>query len=294
MTYTKLELAQFPCVLFAHGYKTERYALEFTPLLQCIEITLVEQGDVTKWFKDGSQVHVRAPGVLVNFRDTAFSLSSDAPLHRHSTVCISVKNRATPVSAKQVLEMRNTTMQPGLGATAIVPAYFEINQYNTHIENRLKKIIRYHSQQNMASSLIVTGLVMELIGEITEECMRSVMLACDEGFSLGNVVYSRRAMEYIARHLEEKIKVEDIAKALEISAGYLSNVFKSVQGETIVSYINRTRLDKVKEILTANPAATLKQAGESVGIDNESYLSRIFKQYTGITVREYRMLQADL
>ena len=65
-------------------------------------------------------------------------------------------------------------------------------------------------------------------------------------------------------------------------------------GQTLITYINRVKIERVKELLLINNAITLKEAGENVGIEDENYLSRIFKQYTGLSVREFRMLRITL
>ena len=58
-------------------------------------------------------------------------------------------------------------------------------------------------------------------------------------------------------------------------------------GTTIISYINRLKLEKIKN-LVINKGISLRQAGESVGIYDENYLSRLFKQYYGKSISELK------
>ena len=92
--------------------------------------------------------------------------------------------------------------------------------------------------------------------------------------------------------MDKKLTVGEIAGYLHISDGYFSRLFKSVTGQTVIEYVNRVKLERVRDLI-ASRQATLREAGESVGIYDENYLSRLFRQYMGLTVREYAALTAD-
>lgn len=293
MKYRKIEFAQFPYIYFAHEYKTNRYSLHFMPEKQCIEITYIEQGDITQTFADGRAFTLCAPGVLVNIRDREYTLESAAPVHRHSTICFIMDYQVTAVPAREAAAfcVDSSSVKAGAPLTALLPECFEIDSHNGHIEKLIKQIVGTYSGQTSASTLICAGMILRLMGEITEEGIRKAMTESNNHLSYGSVVYSRKAMEYIARCLDQKLYVDDIAASLGISSGYLSNLFKEVTGQTLVQYINRVKLSRIKEILNTNPGATLRQAGECVGIYDENYLSRIFKKYNGISAQEYRKQQ---
>ena len=60
----------------------------------------------------------------------------------------------------------------------------------------------------------------------------------------------------------------------------------------MIDYTNAIRIERVKELmLTRN--LRLREAGESVGLTDENYASRLFKKYTGLSVREYLRLMAQ-
>ena len=108
------------------------------------------------------------------------------------------------------------------------------------------------------------------------------------GYEPGVQRYYNKAAEYISANLDKKISVEEIAAHTGISSGYLSRLFKEFSGRTIVDYINYLKIEKVKELMgTMN--LSLRQAGESVGIGDHNYLSRLFKKYTKLSVREYNL-----
>ena len=78
-----------------------------------------------------------------------------------------------------------------------------------------------------------------------------------------------------------------IAENLQISSSYLSKFFKKTTGVSMVDYINRKRMQRVKELLT-NTDKPLEDIARDVGYTSSKTLIRIFKQFEGITPGKYR------
>ena len=292
MAYYEIMIRQIPRILFAHRYKTNRYDMHFPPVEQMMEISFLEQGDVVKTYEDGEQVFIPAPSLVVSFRDRAFSMRSEEPLHSHFTIGFFMDFEKRPIAKEQiVLCCREAYKQSqSHSLMAIISDFCEMNQQNSNIEKQIKQIIHADASSGNIRDIYCTGLMFNLLTEITEQCVHDAMAESCSELSSGSILYVQHAMEYISEHLEQKIMIKDIAAYLKISCGYLSNLFKWVTGQTVIEYVNRVKLQRVKEIID-NKQATLKEAGESVGIYDENYLSRIFKKYMGLTVREYKMLK---
>lgn len=77
------------------------------------------------------------------------------------------------------------------------------------------------------------------------------------------------------------------ADELGYSTSYLSQQFKNVYGISFTKYRNRIRLEKAKELLLQSDASVTEVAA-SVGYNDISYFTRIFKQYTKETPRDFR------
>jgi YesN/AraC family two-component response regulator len=139
-------------------------------------------------------------------------------------------------------------------------------------------------------NILCTGLLFELLAAMTREAVRSAYIDGQPQISPGSLAYCRKARQYISSHLDRHMAVADIASHLNVSAGYLSTIFKGVTGQTIVEYINRMKLNYIKELIV-NKKMTLKEAGEHVGILDENYLSRLFRKYVGVNAREFKLMQ---
>lgn len=263
-------LGQMPRILFAHGYRTDDYAIDFSARPDFWEISYVEQGDIQAEYEDGETDYVPASSIHIADTTRASRMHSDAPLHSHFTVGFRTGG--------------------GEGDMAVVlPRILPIDQHNSHIERTLKELVRTYAQPGPLRDVTCAHLLMELLEQLARAAQETGGIPA----SPGGEVYARRAMAYIARNLHRSIRVEEIASDADISPGHLSRLFRETAGCTLVDYINRAKIDRVKELILAKDL-TLREAGEQVGIPDENYLSRLFHRYAGMTVREFRMLRITL
>jgi YesN/AraC family two-component response regulator len=81
--------------------------------------------------------------------------------------------------------------------------------------------------------------------------------------------------------------VNSIADDTNMSAVYLSRIFKEYTSESILDYMNRVKLEKAKELLTES-SYTVNDISGKVGFINPKYFYTFFKKKTGVTPNEYR------
>ncbi len=98
----------------------------------------------------------------------------------------------------------------------------------------------------------------------------------------------KNAMDYIHGHYNEKIQVQDIAKNSRVTANYLSTVFKSEVGCSLVNWLTNFRVEKAKEILSTKMDLKIYEVSDMVGFTDYKYFVFIFKKYTGYTPQKYR------
>lgn len=93
--------------------------------------------------------------------------------------------------------------------------------------------------------------------------------------------------KYINQHITEKISLAEVSKAVNLSKEYTANIFKKETGQTVNEYINERKLILAKEMI-ASRNISLFEASQSVGYDNYSYFSRIFKKRFGTSPKEFK------
>lgn len=96
-----------------------------------------------------------------------------------------------------------------------------------------------------------------------------------------------QAMEYIAANYNKDITVPQIANALYVSHIYLSQIFKSLLGESIISYIVNYRIEQAKNRLEETDEM-IYDIAEAVGFHDPKHFSKTFKSIVGMTPSQYR------
>ncbi len=95
--------------------------------------------------------------------------------------------------------------------------------------------------------------------------------------------------KYIMENYNKNITLQTAADYVHVNSSYLSRVYKKETGESIIDAINKIRIDKAKKLLKVHGKKIFEVALE-VGIDNPAYFTHVFKKYTGISPKEYRLM----
>lgn len=97
----------------------------------------------------------------------------------------------------------------------------------------------------------------------------------------------QKALEYIREYYDQGITLEEIAERLHVTEEYLSGQFRKETGRTFTETIRKYRIENVKKLLTTT-TYKLNEIAEMVGYSDPKYMSRAFKEETGILPLEYR------
>lgn len=95
------------------------------------------------------------------------------------------------------------------------------------------------------------------------------------------------ARDYIEGHLEEKLTVSRLCRQLGVSKNRLYQCFREAAGIAVNEYIIEQRLSRAKKLL-AETESTISTVSDRVGLQNEAYFCRLFKQRFDCTPTDYR------
>jgi two-component system response regulator YesN len=101
------------------------------------------------------------------------------------------------------------------------------------------------------------------------------------------VTQIRPAINYIDANYDKQVTLADIARVSYLSVSRLSHVFKEEMGITIVDYLTSVRIERAKQLLLATNQSCTEICFE-VGYNNQSYFTRTFKGFVGMTPRKFR------
>ncbi|NJR64887.1 MAG: helix-turn-helix transcriptional regulator [Leptolyngbyaceae cyanobacterium CRU_2_3] len=96
-----------------------------------------------------------------------------------------------------------------------------------------------------------------------------------------------QVLEYIHEHLNQDIKLADLAALLEMSQFHFSHQFKQAIGTTPYQYLLQQRIEQAKRLLKQTDQSIMEIAF-MCGFNSHSHLSKQFRQLTGMTPKAYR------
>ena len=94
-------------------------------------------------------------------------------------------------------------------------------------------------------------------------------------------------IEYMQTHYDQPVTLADIAKVAHLSVSRLAHLFRDQMGITLIDYLTYIRINHAKHMLLTTENNCTRICYD-VGYNNQSYFTRVFKQLTGMTPRNFR------
>lgn len=90
---------------------------------------------------------------------------------------------------------------------------------------------------------------------------------------------------YIDKNYADELSVEFLCKEFHYSRSALFSLFKKESGKSVMAYVNDVRLQKSKTLLLKHKPV---EVAKMIGVYDNNYFSRMFKNHFGITPSQYR------
>ncbi|MUG45701.1 helix-turn-helix domain-containing protein [Paenibacillus woosongensis] len=94
-------------------------------------------------------------------------------------------------------------------------------------------------------------------------------------------------LDYIFKHLYDHISLNDLAQKAALHPNYLSALFKREVGYSLREYIQRIKIEEAQSLLLLTDQ-TISEISALLNYHDQSYFSKMFKKFTGVTPIEYR------
>jgi AraC-like DNA-binding protein len=128
------------------------------------------------------------------------------------------------------------------------------------------------------------------IEELTDVLNVMVEQMAEHIFSFQGVRHAaalRKVERYLQENYHRKISLKEVADMSGLSAPYFSTIFKEEMGENFSSYLNQLRVEAASRLLRETNQSLSEIAG-ACGFEDQSWFSKIFKSYTGLSPGKYR------
>ena len=98
-----------------------------------------------------------------------------------------------------------------------------------------------------------------------------------------------RVADYITRHYQGDLTLEQLAAHCGISVVYFRKLFTRVIGVSPINYLHRVRTARAAELLQED-SLDVSEIAEQVGYSSVYHFSAMFKKYMGMPPSKYRLL----
>ncbi len=94
-------------------------------------------------------------------------------------------------------------------------------------------------------------------------------------------------INYMQKHIDKTLVLQDIANAVNLSASHFAAVFKKSTGFSIIEYFNQMKVQKACQFLQFTDLR-INEIADRLGIEDPYYFSRMFTKVIGIPPNKYR------
>ena len=112
----------------------------------------------------------------------------------------------------------------------------------------------------------------------------------------GDAVLMQRVCELMddrQLYLQQGLKVSDVASLLSTNSRYVSECIRAEKGSSFSQFVNEYRLEHAKRLLQESPDKKMSAVAIESGFSNDKALTRCFKDLTGFTPTDWKILNVN-
>lgn len=139
------------------------------------------------------------------------------------------------------------------------------------------------------SALLVDGLLLQMTGHLQDLSGRTATPARKGGLAPWQ---ARRAVEYLAAHLDTNVRLAEVAAEVGLSPFHFARAFRVTVGEPPHQHHVRLRIETARRLLATTSRPVIDIALEC-GFSAPQAFARTFRRITGSSPSDYRRGAAD-
>lgn len=97
-----------------------------------------------------------------------------------------------------------------------------------------------------------------------------------------------RVLDTIQTNLDQPLSLQTLAEVAGFSPFHFHRLFKSLMGETLSDYVQRTRLERAANLLIYHPHRSVLEIALACGFSGAAVFSRAFKEHFGSSPTQFR------
>jgi two-component system, response regulator YesN len=141
-----------------------------------------------------------------------------------------------------------------------------------------------------------TPQMLDLVNEIYEQNFLSGILAAVKNYAMiltesfnkdSSEATISRIIQYIRHNYHFDLKLEDLGTIFNCNSAYLGKKFKKITGVSFNTYMDMTRIEAAKKMLTSTDLKVY-HISDIVGYTNPDYFYLKFRKYEKVTPKQFR------
>ncbi|WP_019638012.1 helix-turn-helix transcriptional regulator [Paenibacillus fonticola] len=235
-------------------------------------------------------VSIEAPSLTISENRQNTAMHHDALFEKKTMQAIREGNKAEVVrhwrhlpSSGQVGLLAKTSQlrnKKNLAITVITLATRAAVEGGLQYETALTISDLYiQSVEEIKDSKAVDSFIEEMLADFAERVHQTKRNRYSKPINI--------CLDYIFKHLYDKISLADLAQKAALHPHYLSGLFKKEVGCSLRDYIQQTKIEEARSLLMLTDQP-ISEISTLLNYHDQSYFSKIFKKFTGITPNEFR------
>lgn len=99
--------------------------------------------------------------------------------------------------------------------------------------------------------------------------------------------------DYINKHLDEKITLDDVARHVNLSKFHFHRCFSKYSSETLKQFIVRTKMERSAIFLAMRTDVSITEIAQRYGYSDSGSYNKAFKRYYHMAPLVYRTARND-
>lgn len=131
------------------------------------------------------------------------------------------------------------------------------------------------------SDLVMTGVIGYIDRLVKTNLALSASIISETSFEIKDILL------YLHNNYKNKITIPLLSKQFHVNRTTLSDRFFEATGETIITYLNKYRIN-LATIMLRDSKLTISEIAEEIGFNDTAYFAKLFKKYMNHTPTGYR------
>lgn len=186
----------------------------------------------------------------------------------------------------EIISKQNSQLVNAILSNSKVSRLYVQNILYSVIKSMYDKLPGIDTEEVMvAAESLFNARDSKTILDVYENIVNRIIQSCKIDNEETDIIL--RIKGIVEKQYMKDISLDYVAKQVHLAPAYVSYIFKQETGQSLIKYITDIKMAKARRFLE-DKDMKIVQVGKACGYENQSYFNRLFKNYHGVTPKQYR------